>query len=366
MADREASPGTLRGFAASAGEAAARFYVRPVGMGRRRGRPLAGGPLLFDRAELVVRHNDETVRAEAGLDEIEAWARERGVAGALAHRLAALGAPRQALAGVAFDQPRIMGVLNVTPDSFSDGGDFHRIDEAIRHGHAMSAAGADIIDVGGESTRPGAAPVDAEEEKRRVLPVVRALAEAGAVVSIDTRRAVVMEAALAAGAAIVNDVTALTGDPDSLAVMRGHSAPVVLMHMLGEPRTMQKDPQYRDAPLDIFDYMESRVAACEEAGVDRARLMIDPGIGFGKRLDHNVPVLQALALFQGLGCPVLVGVSRKSFIGSLSGEQDAKRRLPGSLAAGLAALDRGAQILRVHDVAETRQAIAVWQALRDD
>ena len=364
MTDRAASPGALRGFAAWAGDAGTRLYLRPLGLDGRSSHPLAGGPLRFERAELIARRDGAAERAEAGLGEIVAWARDLGVADSLAAWLAALGAARSPLAGMALDEPRVMGVINVTPDSFSDGGDFHRIDSAIRQGEALRAAGADILDVGGESTRPGAAPVTAEEEKRRVLPVVRALAEAGAVVSIDTRRAAVMAAALEAGATVINDVTALTGDRDSLSVVRGCTAPVVLMHMLGEPRTMQDNPRYRDAPLDVFDRLAARIAVCEAAGVDRARLVVDPGIGFGKRLNHNLQILRALALYHGLGCPVLVGVSRKSFIGTLSGEQDPKRRLPGSLAAGLAALDRGVQILRVHDVAETRQAIAVWQALR--
>jgi dihydropteroate synthase len=217
--------------------------------------------------------------------------------------------------------------------------------------------------VGGESTRPGAAPISIAEELSRVIPVVRALAAAGAVVSIDTRHAQVMGEAIAAGAAIVNDITALTGDPASLDLIARSPASVVLMHMRGEPRNMQADPVYADAPLEIRDYLADRVAACREAGIAPSRIAVDPGIGFGKNDSHNMALLRELGMLHELGVALLLGVSRKSFIGRLSRGEAPKQRLAGSLAAGLAGLDRGVQILRVHDVADTRQAIAVWQAL---
>ena len=256
-----------------------------------------------------------------------------------------------------------MGVVNVTPDSFSDGGDFAEGAAAIEHGLALKEAGAEILDVGGESTRPGAAPISIAEELRRVIPVIRALAAAGAVVSIDTRHAQVMGEAIAAGAAIVNDITALTGDPASLDLVARSQASVVLMHMRGDPRNMQANPVYADAPLEIRDYLAERVAACMAAGIAPARIAVDPGIGFGKNDGHNMALLRELGMLHELGVALLLGVSRKSFIGRLSRGEAPKERLAGSLAAGLAGLDRGAQILRVHDVSETRQAIAVWQAL---
>ena len=221
----------------------------------------------------------------------------------------------------------------------------------------MLAAGAAVIDVGGESTRPGAEPVDAGAELTRVMPVIEALAGGPVPLSIDTRHAAVMRAAVAAGAAIVNDVTALAGDAGSLAAVADSDASVVLMHMAGEPRTMQAAPAYADVALDVFDALAARVAACRDAGIDSARLCVDPGIGFGKTASHNLALLQRLALFHGLGCALLVGASRKSYIARVTRDAPADRRLGGSLAAALAARDRGCQILRVHDVAETRQAV---------
>ncbi len=269
-------------------------------------------------------------------------------------------APRASLAGLELDRPRIMGVVNVTPDSFSDGGERFDSGRAVADGLAMIEAGADIIDVGGESTRPGAAPVPVEEELRRVLPVVKGLAAQGARVSIDTRWAPVMAEAAAAGAAILNDVTALSGDPESLSVAAESGLPVVLMHMQGQPQTMQADPQYEQVSLDVFDYLTDRIEACVAAGISRDRLVVDPGIGFGKTLAHNLRLLNDLALLHGMGCAILLGVSRKSFIAKIDGPCDAKERLPGSLAAMLYGIRQGVQIVRVHDVAETRQALAVW------
>jgi dihydropteroate synthase len=251
----------------------------------------------------------------------------------------------------------------VTPDSFSDGGDRFDNGKAIEGGLAMVEAGASLIDVGGESTRPGSDPLSVDEELRRVIPVVEALAKAGALLSIDTRRARVMRAALDAGAQIVNDITALTGDPGSLRVVADTRAPVVLMHMQGEPRTMQINPAYDDVALDIYDFLEQRIVACEQAGIPRERIAIDPGIGFGKTVRHNLELLDKLAIYHGLGCPVVLGASRKSFIGRLSRGEPPKQRVPGSLAAAIAGLERGAQMVRAHDVAETMQAIAVWYGI---
>ena len=256
-----------------------------------------------------------------------------------------------------------MGIVNVTPDSFSDGGETPDAATAVERGLAMLAAGADIIDVGGESTRPGAAQVAPDEERVRVLPVVSALAAAGATVSIDTRHAEVMSAAIEAGAAIVNDVTALVGDARALEVVASMGAAVVLMHMQGDPRTMQDDPRYHDAPAEIAAWLERRVAVCEAAGIGRDRVAVDPGIGFGKTVEHNLQILARLDELRRLGCAILVGVSRKRFIGRIDADAPPGQRLGGSLAAALAAVARGTHMVRVHDVPETRQALAVWQAI---
>lgn len=268
-------------------------------------------------------------------------------------------------AGVALDRPRIMGVVNVTPDSFSDGGETAASATAIERGLAMAAAGADFVDVGGESTRPGAAPVALDEELRRVLPVVGALSAAGIRVSIDTRRPEVMAAALDAGATVVNDITALGRDPRALPLVAARGAAVVLMHMQGDPQTMQVEPRYDDAARDVHAWLKGRVEACLAAGIPRARIAVDPGIGFGKTLAHNLRILSRLDLYRPLACAVLIGVSRKSFIARLSANEPPQERLPGSLAAALFAVAQGAAIVRVHDVEATHQALRVWQALAD-
>ena len=274
-----------------------------------------------------------------------------------------LAHPPTEFAGLGLDRPRIMGIVNVTPDSFSDGGDAFATADAIARGRALWAAGADILDVGGESTRPGADPVPVAEELRRVVPVVGALAADGALVSIDTRRAEVMAAAITAGARMINDVTALSGDPASPRAAADSGLPLVLMHMLGQPRTMQRAPSYACAPLDIYDYLENRLAGCERMGIPRARICVDPGIGFGKTVAHNLQCLRWIGLYRSLGCPVMLGASRKSFIGRLTGETRAKAREPGSLAAALWAVRSGVHLLRVHDVAETVQAVAVYRSI---
>ncbi len=266
-------------------------------------------------------------------------------------------------AGLQLDTPRVMAILNVTPDSFSDGGTYPDPDAAVAAGLAMVAEGADIVDIGGESTRPGAAPVSPDQEQARVLPVVRALAAAGVRVSIDTRNAATMQAALEAGAAIVNDVTALAHDPAAAAVVARHGCPVVLMHMRGTPATMNAHARYTDIAAEVAAELGARIAAAERAGIARDAIAIDPGIGFAKLANHSVDLLRRLPDLGVLERPILVGVSRKSFLGRIAGVADPQRRLPASLAAGLFALARGAHILRVHDVAATAQAIRVWQAL---
>jgi dihydropteroate synthase len=285
-------------------------------------------------------------------------------AGDSAAATAAAGLPAAlTFAGLALDGSRLMGVVNVTPDSFSDGGEAFTTDAAVARGLRLLAEGADIVDVGGESTRPGAEPVAEDEERRRVIPVIRRLAAEGALVSVDTRRAVVMAEAIAAGARIVNDVTALGGDPRSLEVVADSGVAVVLMHMQGEPRTMQHDPRYGDAAREVADWLRERASVSIAGGIARQRIALDPGIGFGKTVAHNLDILARLGLYRELGFPIVVGISRKSMIARLSRDESVKDRLPGSLAAALAAVAKGAHILRVHDVAATRQALAVWSAI---
>lgn len=265
-------------------------------------------------------------------------------------------------------QPRVMGILNTTPDSFSDGGQHYRngrlcLDLVLTRAQQMLNEGADIIDVGGESTRPGAAPVSEAEELERVVPVVEVLVrELGAIVSVDTSTPAVMREAAVAGAGMLNDIRALQRD-GALDAAAATGLPVCLMHMQGQPTTMQESPRYRDPVDDVKQFLRERVSACEQAGIARQRLVLDPGFGFGKNLNHNLELLRRLPEFAELGCPLLVGLSRKSMLGELLG-RDVSERLPGSLALAMAAAERGASIIRVHDVAATADVLKVLRALK--
>jgi dihydropteroate synthase len=268
------------------------------------------------------------------------------------------------------ESPLIMGILNVTPDSFSDGGKFVSHRAAVAHAHAMVAAGADVVDVGGESTRPGSDAVSVTEELARVLPVVESLVRGGdgrpplpVPVSIDTRHPEVASAALDAGATMLNDVNA-TRDSAMVDVLRDHpDVPVILMHMLGEPKTMQEEPAYNDAPQEIADFLALRAAALETAGVEASRIVLDPGIGFGKRLADNLDILKRIDALRALGYPVLVGASRKAFLGTLLGGAGPDARLAGSLAVAALCRARGVEMVRVHDVAETAGMFRVLDAI---
>ncbi|HYG90645.1 MAG TPA: dihydropteroate synthase [Azospirillum sp.] len=339
-----------------------RIYVRPLGLtspghALPGARPLAGGWLSFDRCEVIVRRGAVLERKLVALGDPTSWPDE------LPASLHRLSAPRPAFAGIPLDRPRIMGVLNVTPDSFSDGGLHLDAEKAVEHGLAMVAAGADIVDVGAESTRPGALPVPPDEQIRRAIPVVTRLTQRGVVVSMDTRSAAVMRAALDAGAAIINDVSALTHDPESLGVAAAADAGVILMHMRGVPETMNLAPAYSDPALDVFDELEQRVQACEAAGIPRGRILVDPGIGFAKTMPHGAAITRALSLFHAMGCGVLVGFSRKGLVERWADAIEPQARLPGSLAAALVAFSQGVQVVRAHDVAATAQARDVWEAL---
>ena len=348
------------------------IYVHPVGIfaappgeageGTWSGLPLAGQPLRFAAIEVVEREGARIKRRLASVGDAfdRDWRRYTLQASEL---LEAITAPRARLAGLALDAPRVMGIINVTPDSFSDGGRLSSVQAAIDHALRLGDEGADILDIGGESTRPGADYVPVEEELARVLPVIEGLRpRTQALISIDTRKAEVMRRAAAVGADILNDVSALTHDPASLGIAVETGMPVILMHAQGDPKTMNENPQYSDVVLDVFDFLEERIEACVAAGIPKTKLVADPGIGFGKHLPHNVAVMANLALYHGLGVPILLGASRKKLIDHISDVPSPKDRVPGSVAAALASIAQGVQIVRVHDVAATRQAIAVWQA----
>ena len=326
---------------------------------------LAGGLIWFSAVEVIERDGPKRLVSIAGMEgELDR------LGGRAQEQWRRLTAPRPALQlgqrVVRLDQPQVAGIVNVTPDSFSGDGRDADAEAAIAQAHAMSAAGAAMIDVGGESTRPGSQPVWEGDEEARVMPVVRPLAAAGVAVSIDTRKAVIASLALQAGAGMVNDVSALTFDPRTVEVVAKAACPIVLMHHQGSPETMQQAPRY-DGPvtLSVYDWLEERIAAAVAAGIAREKIVVDPGIGFGKSVQHNLELLNNLALLHGLGCPIMVGASRKRTIGALSNEAPAGERLGGSLTLALKAVEQGAQILRVHDVFETVQALRVWRGLRD-
>ena len=348
------------------------IYLRPVGLypaplGEAAnevwgGLRLAGGWLDFTGLEVIERNGAAIERRLANLGDFleRDWGRRTLAASDMFEMIRG---PRSRIAGLSLERPRIMGIVNVTPDSFSDGGVHETTENAVAHAFALAGAGADILDIGGESTRPGSDPVSLDEECARVVPVIEALAgETDALISIDTRKAAVMQAAIEAGADIINDVSALTHDRASLETAAALDVPVILMHAKGDPKTMQEAPFYDDCLLEVFDYLEARIAAATAAGIPKAKLIADPGIGFGKRLEDNLALLAGLSLFHGLGVPVLLGASRKRFIGTLTGIETAGDRVSGSIAAALAGIAQGAQIIRVHDVAETRQAVSVWMS----
>ncbi|NNK78094.1 MAG: dihydropteroate synthase [Litoreibacter sp.] len=333
------------------------LYHRPIAQtdaARPKGAlPLAGGPIWFDRVERIERNGP---RAIMPAQELPDDVTER------------LIAPRADIAGLSMARPQLMGVLNLTPDSFSDGGVFNAPDIAVERARAITAEGASILDLGGESTRPGAETVPVDAEIERTVPIIRALRDSGheVPISIDTRKAPVARAALEAGATILNDVSAFSFDPDMARVAAQTGAPICLMHAQGDPATMQDDPVYDDVLLDVYDFLQARLERALAAGVDRSQIILDPGIGFGKTVAHNLALIRGLSLFHGLGCPILLGVSRKRFIGTLADVPEASARAPGSVAVGLEGLRQGVQILRAHDIKEHRQAMLLWQAILDN
>ena len=309
---------------------------------------LAGGWCWFTHVEILERGRPSEI---VGVDELSA------------QELEPLTSLRPDIAGLSCDQPHVMGILNVTPDSFSDGGQHYDPQAAVDG--ALAMLGASIIDVGGESTRPGAAVVASDDEASRVAPVIGALRQAGyyGVISVDTRKAAVAKAAVAAGADLVNDVSGFTYDPELAPMCASEDLPVCVMHAQGSPETMQKAPKYDNVLLDVYDFLAAQIDTLAALGIPRARIIADPGIGFGKTLDHNLALLSRLSLFHGLGVALLLGASRKRFIGTIGGAEVASDRMPGSVAVALAALKQGTQFVRVHDVPETVQAIALWRAV---
>ncbi len=353
----------------------ARHYLRPIALAESPQSEeggairLAGGLTYASRFAVIAREGGKVVSRE-----LYSAAELRAMVPDLSPELQAqfeniqrLPAPLSCGARtVRLDQPQVMGILNMTPDSFSDGGQFMDDPEiAAAHASAMLEAGAAIIDIGGESTRPGAAAVWEGDELKRVVPMVERLAAAGAAISIDTRRSAVMEAALAAGAHILNDVSALRHDPRSLDLAARSDAPVVLMHAPGDGDDLHTGGSYADVVVDVFDWLAARRDAAIAAGIPREKILLDPGIGFGKSVADNLALLNALPLFHALGQPLLVGASRKRMIGALSGEAPAHQRLGGSIMLATRALEAGVQLLRVHDVPETVQAMRVWRGLKD-
>ncbi len=316
--------------------------------------PLGGlDHIAFMQAEWITRERGEIKRQTVGLGE------------AIEHPdFAAITKPRANFGPLTLDRCHVMGVVNVTPDSFSDGGVHFDSAKAIAEARYMAEEGAAILDIGGESTRPGSDAVTLDQERGRIMPVIEALAKEHCV-SVDTRKAVLMKEALGFGAAIVNDVSALQYDPDSARVVAAARAPIILMHAQGEPRTMQLAPKYDDVALDVYDQIKALIEKAEAAGIPRSHIMVDPGIGFGKTFKQNLELLKQLTLFHGLGVGLLIGLSRKGFIGAITGEKTAGKRLGGSIGGALQAATMGAHVLRVHDVKETLAALSVFTAALD-
>lgn len=347
------------------------FAESPVGLDGQTAR-MGSGLIWFQGYEITARHCETLQRHRVPVALFDDWRAHlpeelAGRASALAANIAAIRAPL-ALGQrmIRFEVPQVMGILNMTPDSFSDGGKHLGDPQAAADaGFAMSMAGAAIVDVGGESTRPGADKVWEGDEINRIVPVIERLAASGVPVSVDTRKAAVMEAALNAGAGLVNDISGLTHDPRSLEVVAAAGCPVVLMHSPSSGDDPHAGGDYGDAVTDIFDWLEARINACIAAGIPREKIVADPGIGFGKPLAVNLAILNRLAIYQALGVAVVLGASRKRIIGALSNEAKADARLGGSMALAMRGMEAGAQILRVHDVPETVQAVHVWRGLRD-
>jgi dihydropteroate synthase len=353
------------------------IYLRPTGFidspQRHDGESarLAGTMLWFSQIEVIDRTVSTTVRSVVDLrqwDEFVAGLapEKRARCEQLYTRITMVRGPLQmGERTIRLDQPQVMGIINMTPDSFSDGGKNADIEAAAEAAFAMASAGAAMIDIGGESTRPGAPLVWEGDEISRVEPLIKRLAASGTAISIDTRKAAVMEAAVGAGAAMINDISALLFDDRSPQVAQALNVPVVLMHAPSQATDPHKGGDYDDVVTNVFDWLEERIGAVEAAGISRDKILVDPGIGFGKSLAENLAIINSLSIYHGLGCPILFGASRKRMIGALSNEAPVEARLGGSIFLAMKAVEQGAHIIRVHDAAETVQAVQVWRGLRD-
>lgn len=332
---------------------------------------LAGAMLWFTQVEVIDKTGAGTIRHLVDVLGWEAFvaalvADKQARCNLLYGRMTSLRAALQmGERTIRLDQPQVMGIINMTPDSFSDGGKNCDVEAAASAAIAMSSAGAAIIDIGGESTRPGAPLVWEGDEIARVQPLIQRLASAGTAVSVDTRKALVMEAAVAAGARMINDVSALLFDESAVETAKAAGVPVVLMHAPSQSSDPHKGGDYSDVVTDVFDWLEARVNAVEAAGIPRDNILVDPGIGFGKSLAENLAIINNLAIYHAIGCPILFGASRKRLIGALSNEATVEARLGGSVFLAMKAVEQGVQILRVHDILETVQAVQVWRGLRD-
>ena len=337
------------------------IYLRPLGLifGQDASEMIAGGLAFslggmphigFVAAEEITRDGKTITRRRVGVAELRGHV-----------MIANVTCARADFAGLSLGQTRIMGIVNVTPDSFSDGGKFDSAQTAIEHGELMAGQGADILDIGGESTRPGSDEVSIDEERDRIMPVITALAS-DHIVSVDTRKSILMAEAAQAGAKIINDVSALGFDPLSAGVVAKVGLPVVLMHAQGSPRTMQLAPKYDDVALDVYDGLAMQIEKAVAVGIPRSHICIDPGIGFGKSFQHNLELMRQLTVFHGLGVALMVGLSRKGIVGAVTGEKIAANRVAGSVGGALQAALLGAHLLRVHDVVETVQSLAMFNA----
>ena len=343
-----------------------KFYLAPSSLKLdTTGRFKVGNSVLsFDNFSLFFRSENTTKILKFDFENLIKFAKENHCVKEVEEKIHSIISKRHNIQGVSFKTPKVMGILNVTPDSFSDGGRYFSHENAINHGKKLSNDGAAILDIGGESSRPGSNPISFSEEYNRVIPVVKALSK-NILISVDTNKSKVMSESLKSGAKIINDVSSLTRDSKSLNIIKSSSCGVVLMHSKGLPVNMQDNPIYDDPILEIYDYLEDRVKICEKVGIEKKRIIVDPGIGFGKNDFHTKRIFRYLNLFHGLGCVLLVGSSRKSFIGRWSKIKDNQDRIGGSIASALWAINSGVNILRAHDVSPTLQAINIWTAIAE-
>ena len=351
-----------------------KFYIKPLSFvnqkigkllsDKNKALRLAGGNLYFTEILLISRGKDINERLYSVFDFLRSKIYKSS--NQLKNIIKNISSRRSLLDNKNFFEKKknyIFGILNITPDSFSDGGDSLNYENALRNANSMIEEGADFLDIGGESTRPGAKKISSNEELLRILPIIQELVNKKIKISVDTRNSSTMRISIISGASIINDVSALCNDKDSVTNIARNKSPVILMHMPGNPLTMMKNNNYQNTVLDVYDFLESRIEFCKEYKISKNKIIIDPGIGFGKDSNQNLSILKNISIFHSLGCPIMLGVSRKRFISSFSKKCEPKERFPGSIAAEIHGISNGVQILRVHDVKETRQAIDIWNSI---